>query len=125
VWFTDRNYLLVLTDGYLDFEDYRNRRQVGHRYASTQFVHTLAGKREQWEAVFKKQDYGILSLKDKNFCQLNVLILEVTPHADYHFEILEAVWRKWLNESHTKTVKLLLKGNLATSREYLSRFLQQ
>jgi hypothetical protein len=120
--YTDRNYLVVLTDGYLDFEQYNGRRKEGNRYASTRFVSTLARKHNTWEQAFEQQDYGILALKDKDFSNLQVLVLEVSPHADYHYEILKATWQKWLKEAHIPVMLFLQKGNMATTREQIKQF---
>lgn len=125
--YEDHNHLLVLTDGYLDFEDYAGHRQAGHRYASTSFVPALAHEGEQWPALFSQGNYGLLPLPGPcppALRQLRVVVAEVQPHAEYHLDILTAVWQQWLRESGLPTPQLLPRGtDLPTAREAVGRWL--
>ena len=125
--YEDHNHLLVLTDGYLDFEDYAGHRQVGHRYASTSFVPALAHKGEQWPTVFKQANYGLIPLPGPcplALRHLQVVVAEVQPHAEYHLDILTAVWQQWLRESGLPTPQVLPRAtDLPTAQEAIARLL--
>ncbi|WP_035558190.1 hypothetical protein [Hymenobacter sp. IS2118] len=123
--YEDHNHLLVLTDGYLDFESYDGHRQAGHRYASTRFVPELAQRGEQWPAVYKKNNYGLMPLPGPRTAalrHLQVVVAEVQPHAEYHLDILTAIWQQWLQESGMLAPQVLPRGtDLATAQETLGR----
>ena len=125
--YEDHNHLLVLTDGYLDFENYAGHRQVGHRYASTSFVPALAHKGEQWSTVFKQANYGLIPLPGPcplALRRLQVVVAEVQPHAEYHLDILTAVWQQWLRESGLPTPQVLPRAtDLPTAQEAIARLL--
>lgn len=123
--YDDHNHLLVLTDGYLDFEQYAGRRQAGHRYASTRFVNSLARQGEAWPQAFKQEDYGLLPLPGPcppALRHLQVVVAEVRPHAEYHLDILTAVWQQWLQESGLPAPQVLPRTDLAAVREQLARW---
>ena len=125
--YEDHNHLLVLTDGYLDFEDYAGHRQAGHRYASTRFVPALAHEGEQWPTVFKQANYGLIPLPGPcplALRRLQVVVAEVQPHAEYHLDILTAVWQQWLRESGLPTPQVLPRAtDLPTAQEAIARLL--
>lgn len=123
--YDDYNHLLVLTDGYLDFEQYSGRRQAGHRYASTRFVSTLARRGEAWPQAFKQDGYGLLPLPSPcppALRRLQVVVAEVQPHAEYHLDILTAVWQQWLQESGLPAPRVLPHTDLAAVQEQLSKW---
>jgi hypothetical protein len=117
----------VLTDGYLDFEDYAGHRQAGHRYASTRFVGALGRVGEQWPTAYRQGDYGLLPLPGP--CPaalrgLRVVVAEVQPHGEYHLDILTAVWQQWLRESGLPAPQVLPRAtDLSTARETVARLL--
>ena len=123
--YDDHNHLLVLTDGYLDFESYVGCRQAGYRYASTRFVAKLATHGEQWPTLFRQAGYGLIPLPapcPPALRNLQVVVAEVRPHAEYHLDILRAVWQQWLQESGLPAPLLLPQAtDLATSREAVAR----
>ena len=125
--YDDHNHLLVLTDGYLDFESYADHRQAANRYASTRFVTALARAGERWPTVFKQGSYGLLPLPGPcpaALRHLQVVVAEVQPHAEYHLDILTAVWQQWLSEAGMPPPQVLPRAtDLPTVREAITRAL--
>lgn len=123
--YDDHNHLLVLTDGYLDFENYADHRQAANRYASTRFVTALARKGERWPTAFKQGSYGLLPLPSPcptALRHLQVVVAEVQPHAEYHLDILTAVWQQWLSEAGMPPPQMLPRAtDLPTAREIITR----
>ncbi|RFP66896.1 hypothetical protein D0N36_02095 [Hymenobacter lapidiphilus] len=120
----DRRHLLVLTDGYLDFEQYAGRRQQGHRYASTRFVAALAKQGPEWPGAWQKGNYGLLPLPIRPaLVGVRTLVAEVQPHADYHLDILGRTWQQWFIESGLPAPRILARVALPTAREQVATFL--
>lgn len=121
----DRCCLLVLSDGYLDFEQYAGRRQQGNRYASTRFVAGLARQGRRWSQVWQAGNYGLLPLPPRPaLAGVRTLVAEVNPHADYHLDILTRAWQQWFRESGLPTPQVLPRVALPTAREQVAEFLQ-
>jgi hypothetical protein len=55
---------------------------------------------------------------------LRVVVAEVQPHAEYHLDILTAVWQQWLRESGLPAPQVLPRAtDLPTARETVARLL--
>ena len=121
--YEEHAYLLVLTDGYLDFENYTNRRQDGQRSSSTRFVSTLARQGAQWPATFAQGRLGLLPFPAAPALrQVQTLVAEIHPHSEYHFDILQATWQQWLHESGMPVPRLLPRTDLAALRAQLDQW---
>lgn len=122
--FEEENHLIILTDGYLNFESYQGIRHKGNRYASTRFVYRLAREKDAWRESFEKKDFGVLAFKDAVLSSVHLHVMEVNPHGDYHFEILEATWQQFAQELDAKSFHFYQKGLLETNKDFLLRDLR-
>jgi len=95
---TANNQLLVITDGYFDFESYTRQQQIGNRYTNTRFLRDLAG--QAWQAEADKKDFGLLPTASLKAYNLQVIVGSIRPKKDDLSERakLEYVWNKWLKE---------------------------
>lgn len=102
--YLQENEIFVLTDGYLDFESYREKRKIGNKSAHSKWVAELVKKaKENWEGVYKSRQLGFLSLtRLKAANPTSVTVYGVNPHADHHLEILEYAWKEWLESGGMK-----------------------
>ena len=118
-----RHSVVVLTDGYFDFEDFRGRRVQGHRYASTAFVPQLARLGAAWADTLRAGRYGLLpiALPAPLGATTTVTVAEVNPRSEYEDDILATVWADWLRAAGVQTPpRLLLQATPLTSiREQL------
>ena len=87
----------------------------------------LAREGEQWPTVFKQANYGLIPLPGPcplALRHLQVVVAEVQPHAEYHLDILTAVWQQWLRESGLPTPQMLPRAtDLPTAQEAIARLL--
>lgn len=100
-----RNVLIILTDGYIDFE------------ASVQSIRPKQGNRTSymevekfrnnpgWEKKFDLKDCGLMSI-GKNFSDLEVLFLEINLRKTIDKAIVEKYWFKWFDEMNIGKRKL-------------------
>lgn len=120
-----RNYLIVITDGYLDFEDYSNQRNESKKTTSTRFIQkNLVKLDSQWEREYENNNYGILEL-GYHIDNLEVLVIGVNPKDQkYQFDILKRVWKDWMAGIGSSQTKLLLTDQIVNLESELKRFLK-
>lgn len=118
------NRLVVLTDGYMDFEDPKHVVSRGHRSTSTDFIAHLRNTLD-WEKAMEREDWGLLHAKVK-LPNVQVSILEISPkNADLdEAPILHKVWRKWLTEMHAPHPSIISKFSLSKSQALLQASLE-
>ena len=110
IWFRDsaevylkkdsRNYIICLSDGYLDFNaDIQAKRSKIKNKASyipysqiIQFRNT-----PNWQQKFRDEEHGLLET-GKNFSDYDVkfLMVEIAYRDMFDLEIIKEYWRKWL-----------------------------
>lgn len=99
--------IIILTDGYIDFERDELKLTVEGKTNCTDFVHKL-GNNPQWDSILENEGKGLIP------CQLDlssatVFILELEPKGNGYFvgSILKAVWVKWLSAMGASTIRTL------------------
>jgi len=94
-----QNTVVVLTDGYFDFEANSYVKKSGCRYTSTQFLHSL--QINDWKMLAENKDYGLLKVKC-SFPATKVLVVGVNPKTKSldEQEKLHYFWSKWISEMH-------------------------
>lgn len=119
------NVLIILTDGYFDFEDNPNVIHHGNRSTSTGFISKLRKMADPMDE-FSKGNFGLIK-PDKDYDHLNVVVMEITPKSDNLIEpeILKAIWSKWFHEMGINNCFLNLKGSLPKSRSQLTDFIKK
>jgi hypothetical protein len=95
------NKLVILTDGYIEFEkSVQSRRLVQGDKASYMVVRKFRGN-SNWESLFDSRGFGLIPFE--NPCtNLSVMVAEVTPKNildPSEFEILQKYWLSWFSES--------------------------
>lgn len=106
------NYLVVLTDGYFDLEDYGRQLPVGNRFPTTSFL-SIVRDNISWKEILEQKDMGILPVK-KDFSNLKVVVTEMNPKYDFQFEsdMLTYVWTKWCKEMNTGGINIIARASL-------------
>ena len=101
------NHLLVITDGYFDFESYARQQQTGNRYTNTRFLRSLEG--QTWHKTANENDFGLIPTTSLNAYDLQVIVGSIRPKKDDLTERakLAYVWNKWLKEIGVKEYRLI------------------
>jgi len=105
------NHLIILTDGYFDFEHGRREYyRKKHRYASSVFYSKLKGA--NWKEIVEEMDYGLIPVI-KPFSKTTVLVAGINPKNTMLTEVdkLTYFWDKWLNEMNFSNHIILPKTN--------------
>ncbi len=109
------NKLLLITDGYMEFEQSALKYEVGggkYRFSNFDFLKRLRGYKGNWKEMFDKYDYGLKST-GKQYSNLQVFMTELSPTegVHYEFDIIKAVWKKWFDEMKIKEIDFSIDQN--------------
>ena len=120
-----KNYLIVLTDGYLDFEDYSDQRNERNKTTSTRFMqNNLTKMNAEWEQYYDEKSYGVLELGYR-VNNLKVLVVGVHPKDQkYQFDMLKRVWADWMSDIGSESTKLILSDQVDGLGKELKRFFE-
>ena len=95
-----QNTLVVLSDGYFDFESFPQGFKNKNKFTSTAFIKNL--RSQNWREIDKKNDYGIIPIRSFDKYQINVIVAGIRPKPYVNFldenNIIKYIWSKWLNE---------------------------
>lgn len=96
-----KNHVIVLTDGYFDFENGSHALSNGNRFTSSDFYAVFTGP--GWKEIASEKDYGLIPVQlAKPFrcivCGLNPKKEQLTE-----LEKLGYFWSKWMMESNADT----------------------
>jgi hypothetical protein len=106
------NYLVVITDGYFDLEDYGNQLPIVNRFPTTSFL-SIVRNNVSWKKNLEDKDMGLLPI-NKDFKDLKVIVSELSPKYDFQYEadMLTYVWTKWCKEMNISGFKAITKTSL-------------
>ena len=96
-----KNTVVILSDGYFDFESNFNVKSSDHRYTSTKFMRNL--KNSNWKIKAAKLDYGLMNI-NQMFNNTQIIVLGINPKNQSldEREKLHYFWKKWLSEMNVK-----------------------
>jgi hypothetical protein len=101
------NKVVVLTDGYFDFNDNTHVIRTGNKYTSTSFLSSLRGK--DWQAEAAQDSTGLIPVSIRTKAQWIIAGLHGKQADDILVEQkLEYFWKKWLKESGAEEPKIIL-----------------
>jgi hypothetical protein len=93
----ETHYLMVLTDGYFDFESYEHTIAQGNRRTSTSFFSTLRGP--QWREKAQQGHYGLLPLANPlppGNLTIQVFGLQPKTNDLRELDLLVWCWKDWM-----------------------------
>lgn len=134
-----RNVLIVITDGYLEYGNYRRTKDCKAnkcRYLNQSLIDEIRSvvnvEDLSVEKVLEKYDYGIIPVQNELLASTDLIFLEFydrsrSPSGSARIsptdvEITKAVWMKWMKESGVKSAKIY---EVLNNKEAISRILEQ
>lgn len=115
------NKILVLTDGYFDFESQAHVIQNKNQYTSTRFLNELTTS--DWKQISESKEYGLLPIKlEKNTKWIVAGISGKKASDILQTEKITYFWKKWLKQSGVIASQFILNGS---KTEMSSSLLQQ
>ena len=112
------NHLLILTDGYFDFESYQYTKRKDNRFSSTIFFQNL--RRDDWKTYAERKDYGLLPVNQK-FPETVVIVAGIHPKNKSLDQTGKLIyfWEKWLKEMKFHSYMVIKKNNSEQIKEIL------
>lgn len=104
------NKVLVLTDGYFDFESQAHVIQDKNQYTSTRFLNELTSS--DWKQISESKEYGLLPIRlEKNTKWVIAGISGKKANDILQTEKITYFWKKWLTQSGVKSSNFILNGS--------------
>lgn len=95
-----QNIVIVLSDGYFDFESYPQGFQNQNKFTSTSFIKYL--RVNNWKDIDKKHNYGLIPVHTFTGYKIKIIIAGIRSKTYINFldesKLLKYYWKKWLNE---------------------------
>lgn len=104
------NNILVLTDGYFDFENQAHVIKNENQYTSTGFLTELSTP--DWKQIADSKQYGLLPIElDKKTKWIVAGIMGKKANDILQTEKITYFWKKWLLQSGVTTSNFILNGS--------------
>lgn len=104
------NKIIILTDGYFDFESQAHVIQDKNQYTSTRFLNDLTTS--NWKLISESQQYGLLPIQlDKNTKWIVAGISGKKATDILQTEKITYFWEKWLKQSGVKHIGVILNSS--------------
>ncbi|WP_418264181.1 hypothetical protein [Flavobacterium faecale] len=104
------NKILVLTDGYFDFESQTHVIKNKNQYTSTRFLNELTTS--DWKQIAESKQYGLLPIQlDKNTQWVVAGISGKKANDILQTEKITYFWKKWLTQSGVTSSRFILNGS--------------
>jgi hypothetical protein len=113
------NTVLVLTDGYFDFESQAHVIQYKNQYTSTRFLNDLTSS--DWKQISESKEYGLLPIQlEKNTKWIVAGISGKKDNDILQTEKITYFWKKWLKQSGVVASQFILNGSKTEMSSNLS-----
>lgn len=124
-----RNILVILTDGYLYYENGKQQKPNSNRYNYIERGTAHFSKFRNpnvLAAEFDQQDYGLMPAST-SLNNLEVLVLECRPEETYpqDFDIMQKYWCKWFREMGIKHAGIYKSQQPAYHEKMIAGFLRK
>ncbi|RIV25590.1 hypothetical protein DYU11_09890 [Fibrisoma montanum] len=117
------NRLVVLTDGYFDFEHNTHGVTAGNRATDSRVLDRLR-RDPNWRTTLAQPNEGLIPVR-KPLPNLTVCVAEVRPKYDtlQEIDLLTALWDKWLRDMHVRRWHVLPWASQSKSLAMLNQIL--
>lgn len=113
------NQILMLTDGYFDFESQAHVLKEKNQYTSTRFLNDL--NTSNWKEISTSQKFGLLPIHlEKNTQWIVAGISGKKANDILQTEKITYFWEKWLKQSGVKKVGVILNSSKTDMSSKLS-----
>jgi hypothetical protein len=113
------NQILILTDGYFDFESQAHVLKDKNQYTSTRFLNDLTTS--NWKEISESKQFGLLPIHlEKNTQWIVAGISGKKANDILQTEKITYFWEKWLKQSGVKKVGVILNSSKTAMSSKLS-----
>lgn len=102
-----RNILVILTDGYMFFENTIMKEANRTTFITPELIRKNGLNTSEWEKKMQTQDFGFIKASD-NLSNLEVLVIGINPNRNnpYEEKVIKAYWTKWFTEMKIKRFEI-------------------
>lgn len=114
---SQRNILVILTDGYLYHKNVKLKEKNETSYLTPQDIRNFKLNSSEWEAIINKNGYGFIATRE-DLQNLEVLVLGINPDPKnpYEQDVIFKYWSDWLNNMKVKKFEIKV-ANLPTNMD--------
>jgi len=117
------NKILVITDGYFDFENHSHVIKENNQYTSTRFLNDL--NTVDWKHLAESKTCGLLPIQlDKNTKWIVAGIAGKKANDILQTEKITYFWKKWLIQSGVTSPNVILNGSKSDMISNLNQYLE-
>lgn len=117
------NIVIVLTDGYFDFENDQHALRNGNRFTSSSFYSRLQSL--NWKEISEKSDYGLIPIHFNTPFRCIVAGLNPKTSALNELDKLTYFWEKWMKESGETDLTVISKSSAEKMKKLLTEALNK
>lgn len=98
-----RNILIILTDGYMFYEDTKILEENKSSYLTPELIRRNGINTKDWNQKFEAGKFGFIKAND-DLSNLEILVLGINPSPNNQYEekVIKAYWNKWFSEMKVK-----------------------
>lgn len=98
-----RNILVILTDGYIYYENSLMKEGNRTSYLTSKVTRENNQNKPDWNSIFNSKDLGFIKGND-DLSNLEILVLGINPSPNnpYEDKVIKAYWVKWFEEMKVK-----------------------
>lgn len=102
-----RNILVILTDGYIYYENTKIKEGNQTSYLTPELIRKQALNQANWSEKMTSGQMGFLKANE-DLSNLEILVLGVNPHPGnaYEEDVVKAYWVKWFEQMKVKRYKI-------------------
>ncbi|PWB25164.1 hypothetical protein [Flavobacterium sp. HTF] len=102
-----RNILVILTDGYMFYENTVVKEANRTTYITPELIRKNGLNTQNWQKKFQEQDFGFIKAGNE-LSDLEVIVLGINPNRNnpYEEKVIKAYWTKWFTEMKVKRFEI-------------------
>ncbi len=102
-----RNILVILTDGYIYFQNSKMKEENLTSYLIPKIIRTSKLNKSNWSEIMTNQKLGFIPA-NKDLSNLEILVLGINPDPKnpYEEEVIKAYWSHWFEKMKVKRYEI-------------------
>jgi hypothetical protein len=102
-----RNILVILTDGYIYFENSLMKEENKTSYLTSRLIRDNGLNKPDWNTILTNKNLGFIKAND-DLSNLEILVLGINPSPNnpYEDKVIKAYWSKWFDEMKVKRFEI-------------------
>lgn len=102
-----RNILVILTDGYIFYNDNNFKEDNLSTYLTPELIRSYSLNYKNWKETFEAKKIGYLKAND-DLSNLEILVLGINPSIKnpYEGKVIKEFWTKWFKEMQVKRFEI-------------------